>query len=578
MSQLPEYQQIIRKTLDELEPLVRKYEGPDSPLGAQGAATLRESFQKAKEHCLERLRSQHPKIMLYGVYNSGKSTLLNALMGENKAAVGDVPETFATTPYAWNSYELLDTPGIDAPAEHEKVSKKTLEECQVVIFVVSSAGSFESKAIFEAMRDVARKGKHLLIVLNDKNGSGQVDGAYEAISSAIQNNLINVGFSRDEAANFRLCVVDAQTALDGRLEGDAELVEISGIQGLERVIVEEIKRVDGFRIVADLCSYLLKDIDSMIQQIKQLESEEDNERLEGFLNLRVGYGEFCSQVENRIKTACASMPNEIMGCFPTLESHSGNTGIDEGAVKDRIEACFAKYEERVNGVLQKSATEYKDRLALQLHKILETDATASASFAENISASADSRFQDILSDKPQYKEPSAQHVSESNIFDRLDEAGSIFGGSLGGLKLPIPKLPPLPVPVGLILAIVPKVLRILFGKSKADIESERARAEADARNRAQEEYARNVALWRQRLRQASEDLSQDFLHDMMKNSRKELDRIFMPVIIDTEKEIKHQREFGREVFADLRALQDIQGKLMNARAMLVPSPQQAVSA
>lgn len=577
MSQLPEYQQIIRKTLDELEPLVRKYEGPDSPLGAQGAATLRESFQKAKEHCLERLRSQHPKIMLYGVYNSGKSTLLNALMGENKAAVGDVPETFATTPYAWNGYELLDTPGIDAPAEHEKVSKKTLEECQVVIFVVSSAGSFESKAIFEAMRDVARKGKHLLIVLNDKNGSGEEDGAYENISRAIQNNLINVGFSMDEAANFRLCVVDAKTALDGRLEGDAELVEISGIQGLERVIVEEIKRVDGFHIVADLCSYLLKDIDSMIQQIKQLESEEDNERLEGFLNLRVGYGEFCAQVESRIKAICASLPNEIMGCFPTIEGQSANPAIDEGVIKSGIDACLGKYMERINGALQKSAEEYKDRLALQLHKILDTDTAASASFAENISASADSRFQDILSGKPQFREPGAQHVSESDIFGKLEDAGNILGGSLSVLKLPLPKLPMLPLPVGLILTIVPKVLRALFGKSRAEIEAERARAEAEARNRAQEEYARDVALWRQRLRQASEDLSQDFLYDMMKNCRAELDRIFMPFIIDAEKEINHRREVGREVFADLRTLQDIQGKLKNARALLVPA-QQAVTA
>lgn len=579
LTQLPEYQQIVRDTLEELEPIVRKYDGPDSPLGEREAARLRENFQKAKQHCQERLAAEHPKIMLFGVYNSGKSTLLNALMGEEKAKVGDVPETFATTPYEWNGYELLDTPGIDAPAEHEKVSRQTLEECQVVLFVVSTAGSFESMAIFEAMRDVVRKGKRLLIVLNDKNGSAQQDPVNDAIRKAIQSNLINVGFSPDQAANFRLCVVNAQMALEGRLEDEPRLVELSGIQALERAIVEEIKRVNGFHIVADLCSYLLKDIDSMIGQIRQLEVHESTERLDDFLNLRVSYGEFCTEVENRIAAACASMPNEIMACFPSLDAPSGSGRTDEGMIRAGIEACIAKYGERVNEVLQKNAREYKDRLALQLHRMLDMETAASASIDETITASADTRFQDLLSGKPEYREPEPQHVGGDDIFARLEDAGGILGGTFGGMKLPIPipKLPMFPVPVTLIFTLLPKVLRVLFGKSRSEMEAERVRAEAEARNRAQEEYARNVALWRQSLRQASEDLSRDFLHDMMKSCRSQLDRIFIPVILQAEQELKHRDEAGKEVFADLRTLQDIQGKLKNARALLVPA-QQAVTA
>lgn len=577
MTQLPEYQQIVRDTLEELEAVVRKYGAPDSPLGEQGAAILKENFQKAEQHCLERLSTDRPKIMLYGVYNSGKSTLLNALMGvdeEHGAAVGDIPKTFATTPYEWNGYELLDTPGIDAPAEHEKVSRQTLEECQVVLFVVSTAGSFESMAIFEAMRDVVRKGKRLLIVLNDKNGSAQQDPANDAIRKAIQSNLINVGFSPDQAANFRLCVVNAQMALEGRLEDEPRLVELSGIQALERAIVEEIKRVNGFHIVADLCSYLMKDIDSMINQIKQLQEDINSECTDEFLNLRVSYGEFCTQVENRITAVCASMPNEIMACFPVLENNDPNSRPDEGAIRSCIDGCIAKYGERVNEVLQKNARDYKDRLALQLHKMLDTETSANASLGETLSASSDARFQDLLSGKPRYREPKAPHASETDIFSRLEDAGNILGGSIGGMKLPIPipKLPMFPLPIALVFTILPKVLRAVFGKSKSEMEAERVRAEAEARNRAQEEYARDVALWRQTLRQACEDLSRDFMDDRVKSCRLELDRIFMPVILDAEKEVKHQEDTGREVFAYLRTLQDIQGRLMNARAWLVPTP------
>ncbi len=357
-------------------------------------------------------------------------------------------------------------------------------------------------------------------------------------------------------------------------------MELSGIQALERAIVEEIKRVNGFHIVADLCSYLLKDIDSMIGEIRQLEVHESTERLDDFLNLRVGYGEFCAQVEDHIAAACASMPNEIMACFPALDGPNPSGRTDEDMIRAGIDACITKYGERVNEVLQKSAREYKDRLALQLHRMLETETAANASIDETITASADTRFQDLLSGKPEYREPEYQHVGGSDIFDRLEDAGNIFGGTFGGMKLPIPipKLPMFPLPVTLIFTLLPKVLRALFGKSRSEMEAERVRAEAEARNRAQEEYARNVALWRQSLRQASEDLSRDFLHDMMKSCRSELDRIFIPVILQAEQELKHRDETGKEVFADLRILQDIQGRLKNARALLVPSPQQAVSA
>ena len=48
--------------------------------------------------------------MLFGAYNAGKSTLINALLGEERAVVGDIPTTDAVHRYDWDGHIMLDTP------------------------------------------------------------------------------------------------------------------------------------------------------------------------------------------------------------------------------------------------------------------------------------------------------------------------------------------------------------------------------------------------------------------------------------------------------------------------------------
>ena len=91
------------------------------------ARALREVAQKSHSHLeawlgaeranalaafiRDRLEDGRPTIMVYGIYNAGKSTLLNALAGEERAPVSNRPETSVVTPYYWRDFEILDTPG-----------------------------------------------------------------------------------------------------------------------------------------------------------------------------------------------------------------------------------------------------------------------------------------------------------------------------------------------------------------------------------------------------------------------------------------------------------------------------------
>ena len=98
-----------------------------------------EPVQCLKERLVQKTVDATPTVMVFGIYNAGKSTFLNALIGETRAKMSDRPETSIVTSYEWNGFHLLDTPGIDAPSDHERVSREQLEKSDVILFVLNSS-------------------------------------------------------------------------------------------------------------------------------------------------------------------------------------------------------------------------------------------------------------------------------------------------------------------------------------------------------------------------------------------------------------------------------------------------------
>ena len=546
MQGLSAYQTVIREALRELEPLAARYGAEDSPLGRGEAAKLAQTYRQAREHCEERLEADRPRVMLYGVYNAGKSTLLNALLGREEAAIGDTPTTARLSSYLWNGYELLDTPGINAPIEHEIISREALTRCQVVFFVVSAANSFENMAIFEAMRDVARQGKRLFIVLNDKENKGADHPDMTRVRQAVQRNLMAVGFDAEQAAAFRLCVINAKFALLGRLHRNDKLVESSGILELERLAVEEIRRVNGFALAADLCGYLHAAFAPLAGQLARIDEGGDAVSRNDFLQARREYAEFRAALEGKIRNECASLERAFMGCFPSLETvTAASVGMDAESVGDGIRQAWDRRGEAVDQLVREEIERYRHRLAAQLRHILTSPSVAVPPAAGVPDAS----------------------VSGNELCDKVEAVGSILGGTTlatAVLKIPLPVLGPLSIPAGLALTILPRIFRALFGKSQAELENERIEAEAAERRRVEEENARNIALWRQELRHYCQDLTQDFLRAAKERASAMLEAAFAGVFADAEAEMLAREASGREILADAARLQTILERLSRA--------------
>ena len=568
MQGLPYYQTSIREALDELGLLVQRYGGEDSPLGKEKAERLKATLETARQHCLERLDTNLPRIMLYGVYNAGKSTLLNALLGREEASVADKPETYKLTAYSWNGYELLDTPGIDAPIEHEIISREALTRCQVVLFVISAARTFENQAIFEAMRDVVQQGKRLFIVLNDKEARGVDNADMAATRQAVQRNLMAVGFSAEEAAAFRLCVVNAKFALLGRLHKNDKMVEASHILELERLAGEEIRRVNGFAIAADLCAYLKTTFTPFAEELAALNDGETGIRRNDFLNAREEYATFCAALENRIKEACAPLERDFMRCFPAPENLTPDaSGMDADSVTNAIRQVWDRYSESVNQLVGKEIERYRHRLAAQLQRILAALPQPEAVVDTLTDGPTLHNICETLGQRPQPEALTVPTVSGNDVSDRVETIGTILGGTslaTAVLKIPLPVLGPLSVPVGLALTILPGIFRALFGKSQAELENERIEAEAAARRHAEEEHARNVALWRQELLHYCQDVARDFQSAATRRASATLEAAFAGVFADVETEILTREASGREILVDATHLQSILDRLSRA--------------
>ena len=168
-------------------------------------------------------------IMVYGVYNAGKSTLINVLLGREEAAMDDIPLTDQVTAYAWDKYSILDTPGVDAPIAHEDVTNAQMLKADAIIFVVDPLGTVEEAKTLEVLVDLLAAHKQVFMVFNDKKGLSDED--YIKLKDQTREQLQRIATQRGMGNILKevpIVKINAKRALLGQLKGKPELVELSG--------------------------------------------------------------------------------------------------------------------------------------------------------------------------------------------------------------------------------------------------------------------------------------------------------------------------------------------------------------
>lgn len=194
----------------------------------------------------EELDDHTLQVMLYGAYNAGKSTLINALIGQEKANVNDIPTTDTVDYYDWNGYRVLDTPGVNAPIDHEQTTIEQIKRTQVMLFVIRE-GDQDSKDLYLRLFEMIKLNKKIFIVLNHQlTKDSDKATAYQKIIQILCHKASEYGVSNESIQQIKVLPMNAKTALTGRLKDNhPQLLERSGYSEFIEVFNDWLKSTDN---------------------------------------------------------------------------------------------------------------------------------------------------------------------------------------------------------------------------------------------------------------------------------------------------------------------------------------------
>lgn len=234
----------------------------------------RYDFSKVQFIFEDKIINPDLRVMVYGIYNAGKSTLINAMVGEEVAEVGDVPITDTIAEYTCGNYKIIDTPGIDAPSEHEKVTMQEMLKADAIIFVVNPIGVVEEQKTLTAMLNLLTENKKVFLVFNEKHPLSDEDyltlkdQTYQKIQElapkfGLENILHEIPISR----------INAKAAFTARKSGSKGFLKSTGYTDFELKLNDFLAAITN----SDINDRLAKELSSYLQGvIIDIESTTDN--------------------------------------------------------------------------------------------------------------------------------------------------------------------------------------------------------------------------------------------------------------------------------------------------------------
>lgn len=324
-------------------------------------------FQAVKTMFEDKRQKADAHIMVYGVYNAGKSTLINALLGREAAEIDDVPKTDSVSAYRWGRYDILDTPGVDAPIEHQKITDEEMLKADAVIFVVNPVGAAEELATLSKLLELVKARKQVFLVFNEKQTleiedffklKDQTQARLQAL--AVQQGLGEV------LQEIPIMRVNAKSAFKGKTENKKALLEKSGFPEFEKRLTEFLQSISLNQIYGRLKASL---VDFLSGSLKDLQARSQADIVKKYDDLLKNIERNKNQVRIHVRQAIAAergsiaskVQSQLHRCvFEEQQSTS------QAEMEHNIEQFFQYSAEKVNDVLQVEVSALMQQLQLDI--------------------------------------------------------------------------------------------------------------------------------------------------------------------------------------------------------------------
>jgi len=221
----------------------------------------------AVEAMLQKLEHGHLHLSVFGRVSTGKSSLLNALTGEEAFSVSPLHgETRRSSMHAWTEIEtggvfLIDTPGLDEAGgeDREALAREVAGRSDLVMFVLD--GDITETEL-DALQAVISQGRPVLLVLNksDLYTRDELDSLLQSVREKTRD-LVDPDNVIVATAQPRPQVV-VEIDADGN-ESQSERARLPDVAEL-RLKLWEILEVEGKTLVALNASLFASDLSDQV--------------------------------------------------------------------------------------------------------------------------------------------------------------------------------------------------------------------------------------------------------------------------------------------------------------------------
>jgi GTPase SAR1 family protein len=235
-------------------------------------AGVRESLShdyEAVQAMLDKIDNGHLHLSVFGRVSTGKSSLLNALIGEEKFSVSPVHgETKYSSIEAWNELRvggvfLIETPGLDEAGgeDRESLAKEVAGRSDLVIFVIDSD---ITDTELDALKAAISQGRPILLALNksDLYTAGERDALLQSVRNKTEG-IIDTEHVIAVAAQPRPQIVieidDEGNEQETRRNRDPDIAEL-------RLLLWEILEAEGKTLAALNASLFASDLSDQVGQ------------------------------------------------------------------------------------------------------------------------------------------------------------------------------------------------------------------------------------------------------------------------------------------------------------------------